>query len=67
MFGLHGEIVFQDASTLSGGEKTKLGSTMLGPGRHDLLLLDEPTNNLYPPSRAAIGAAFAPGRVSWCS
>ncbi len=58
MFGLHGEIVFQDASTLSGGEKTKLALTMLVAGRHNLLLLDEPTNNLDPPSRAAIGAAL---------
>jgi len=58
MFGLHGEIVFQDASTLSGGEKTKLALTMLVAGGHNLLLLDEPTNNLDPPSRAAIGAAL---------
>ena len=58
MFGLHGEIVFQDASTLSGGEKTKLALTMLVAGKHNLLLLDEPTNNLDPPSRAAIGAAL---------
>jgi ATPase subunit of ABC transporter with duplicated ATPase domains len=58
MFGLHGEIVFQDASTLSGGEKTKLALTMLVAGHHNLLLLDEPTNNLDPPSRAAIGAAL---------
>ena len=58
MFGLQGEIVFQDASTLSGGEKTKLALTMLVAGHHNLLLLDEPTNNLDPPSRAAIGAAL---------
>ena len=58
MFGLHGEIVFQDASTLSGGEKTKLALAMLVAGQHNLLLLDEPTNNLDPPSRAAIGAAL---------
>jgi ATPase subunit of ABC transporter with duplicated ATPase domains len=58
MFGLHGEIVFQDAATLSGGEKTKLALAMLVAGRHNLLLLDEPTNNLDPPSRTAIGAAL---------
>jgi len=58
MFGLHGEIVYQDASTLSGGEKTKLALAMLVAGRHNLLLLDEPTNNLDPPSRSAIGAAL---------
>jgi ATPase subunit of ABC transporter with duplicated ATPase domains len=58
MFGLQGEIVFQDAATLSGGEKTKLALAMLVAGRHNLLLLDEPTNNLDPPSRTAIGAAL---------
>jgi ATPase subunit of ABC transporter with duplicated ATPase domains len=59
MFGLVGEIAFQDASTLSGGEKTKLALAQLVAGRHNLLLLDEPTNNLDPPSREAIGQALA--------
>jgi ATPase subunit of ABC transporter with duplicated ATPase domains len=58
MFGLRGELAFQDAGTLSGGEKTKLALAMLVRGRHNLLLLDEPTNNLDPPSRTAIGAAL---------
>ena len=58
MFGLRGDIVFQDAGTLSGGEKTKLALAMLVAGRHNLLLLDEPTNNLDPPSRTAIGHAL---------
>jgi ATPase subunit of ABC transporter with duplicated ATPase domains len=58
MFGLSGDIAFQDASTLSGGEKTKLALAMLVTGRHNVLLLDEPTNNLDPPSRRAIGAAL---------
>ena len=58
MFGLRGDIVFQDAGTLSGGEKTKLALTLLVAGKHNLLLLDEPTNNLDPPSRAAIGNAL---------
>jgi ATPase subunit of ABC transporter with duplicated ATPase domains len=59
MFGLVGDIAFQDAGTLSGGEKTKLALAQLVAGRHNLLLLDEPTNNLDPPSREAIGAALA--------
>ena len=59
MFGLSGEIAFQDAGTLSGGEKTKLALAQLVAGRHNLLLLDEPTNNLDPPSREAIGRALA--------
>ncbi|HET9729447.1 MAG TPA: ABC-F family ATP-binding cassette domain-containing protein, partial [Acidimicrobiia bacterium] len=46
MFGLRGDIVFQDAATLSGGEKTKLALAMLVTGPHNVLLLDEPTNNL---------------------
>jgi len=59
MFGLMGDIAFQDAATLSGGEKTKLALAQLVAGRHNLLLLDEPTNNLDPPSRQAIGQALA--------
>ena len=58
MFGLRGDLQFQDAGTLSGGEKTKLALAMLVAGRHNLLLLDEPTNNLDPPSRTAIGNAL---------
>ena len=58
MFGLRGELAFQDAGTLSGGEKTKLALAMLVAGRHNLLLLDEPTNNLDPPSRTAIATAL---------
>jgi len=59
MFGLTGDIAFQDAGTLSGGEKTKLALAQLVAGRHNLLLLDEPTNNLDPPSRDAVGEALA--------
>jgi ATPase subunit of ABC transporter with duplicated ATPase domains len=58
MFGLSGEKVFQDAGTLSGGEKTKLALAMLMVGRNNLLLLDEPTNNLDPPSRQAVADAL---------
>jgi len=58
MMGLSGEIAFQDASTLSGGEKTKLSLAQLVAGKHNLLLLDEPTNNLDPPSRDAVADAL---------
>ena len=58
MFGLTGEKAFQDAGTLSGGEKTKLALAQLVAGRHNLLLLDEPTNNLDPPSREAVADAL---------
>jgi len=59
MFGVTGEMAFQDAGTLSGGEKTKVALAQLVAGRHNLLLLDEPTNNLDPPSRDAIGQALS--------
>jgi ATPase subunit of ABC transporter with duplicated ATPase domains len=58
MFGLTGDRAFQDAGTLSGGEKTKLALAHLVAGRHNLLLLDEPTNNLDPPSREAVARAL---------
>jgi ATPase subunit of ABC transporter with duplicated ATPase domains len=58
MFGLPGDTAFQDAATLSGGEKTKLALAQLVAGRRNLLLLDEPTNNLDPPSRTAIADAL---------
>jgi len=58
MFGLPGEKAFQDAGTLSGGEKTKLALAQLVAGRYNLLLLDEPTNNLDPPSREAVAEAL---------
>lgn len=65
MFGLTGDKVFQDAGTLSGGEKTKLALAQLVAGRHNLLLLDEPTNNLDPASREAMADALGswPGTV----
>jgi ATPase subunit of ABC transporter with duplicated ATPase domains len=59
MFGLSGDKAFQDADTLSGGEKTKLALAQLVAGRHNVLLLDEPTNNLDPGSRTATAHALA--------
>ncbi len=59
MFGLTGDVAFQDAGTLSGGEKTKLALAQLVAGRRNLILLDEPTNNLDPPSRTAVADALA--------
>jgi ATPase subunit of ABC transporter with duplicated ATPase domains len=69
MFGLSGEKVFQDAGTLSGGEKTKLALAMLMVGRNNLLLLDEPTNNLDPASRQAVADALVdwPGAIIFVS
>jgi len=58
MFALTGEVAFQDAGTLSGGEKTKLALAQLVAGRRNLVLLDEPTNNLDPPSRTAVAEAL---------
>ena len=52
-------MAFQDAGTLSGGEKTKLALAQLVAGQKNLLMLDEPTNNLDPPSRTAIAEALA--------
>lgn len=46
--------VEQDASTLSGGEKTKLALAMLVSSRPNVLLLDEPTNNLDPQAKEAL-------------
>jgi ATPase subunit of ABC transporter with duplicated ATPase domains len=59
MFGLVGDKVFQDANTLSGGEKTKLALCQLVGGKHNVLLLDEPTNNLDPGSREAVAEALS--------
>ena len=65
MFGLHGDKVFQESGTLSGGEKTKLALAMLMVGRNNVLLLDEPTNNLDPHSREAVAASLEawPGAI----
>ncbi len=58
MFTLSGDKAFQNAGTLSGGEKTKLALAQLAAKQHNLLLLDEPTNNLDPISREGITNAL---------
>ena len=69
MFGLTGDKAHQDASTLSGGEKTKLALAQLFAGRHNVVLLDEPTNNLDPAARDAVADALAgwPGTILFVS
>ncbi len=64
-FALSGDKVFQEAGTLSGGERTKLALAQLMVGRHNLLLLDEPTNNLDPSSREVVADALSawPGAI----
>ncbi|MGH9223515.1 MAG: ABC-F family ATP-binding cassette domain-containing protein [Acidimicrobiales bacterium] len=57
-FGLKGDVADQEASTLSGGEKTKLSLARLVAGKANFLLLDEPTNNLDVLSREAVLAAL---------
>ena len=58
-FGLSGSAMEQDAGSLSGGERAKLGLAMLSAGGSNLLILDEPTNNLDPASVEAVGAMFS--------
>ena len=64
-FGLPSKAADQLPSTLSGGERAKLGLAMLSAGEANLLLLDEPTNNLDPASILAVGTMLGawPGTI----
>ncbi len=64
-FGLPSKAADQLPSTLSGGERAKLGLAMLAAGEVNLLLLDEPTNNLDPSSITAVGTMLGawPGTI----
>ncbi|MGH9305238.1 MAG: ATP-binding cassette domain-containing protein, partial [Acidimicrobiales bacterium] len=52
LFG--GDRIEQEATTLSGGEKTRLALATLVVSSANVLLLDEPTNNLDPASRGEV-------------
>ncbi len=58
-FLFSGDVVHQQAGTLSGGEKTRLALATLVVSGANVLLLDEPTNNLDPASRDEILAALS--------
>jgi len=58
-FLFSGDAVSQPASTLSGGEKTRLALAVLVVSGANVLLLDEPTNNLDPTSREEVLVALS--------
>lgn len=57
-FLFRGDKVFQEISTLSGGEKARLALLKLMVSGANTLLLDEPTNHLDIPSMEAIESAL---------
>jgi ATP-binding cassette subfamily F protein 3 len=57
-FLFSGDDVFRKVSSLSGGEKNRLGLAEIVVSGANLLLLDEPTNNLDIPAREALEDAL---------
>jgi ATP-binding cassette subfamily F protein 3 len=57
-FGLRGDIVFQKAGSLSGGERSKVALARVAALNGNVLILDEPTNHLDLWSRAALERAL---------
>lgn len=55
---LIGDDVFKRVSSLSGGERAKLGFAILMAGKHNTLLLDEPTNHLDLAARESLESAL---------
>jgi len=55
---LTGDDVFKKVSSLSGGERAKLGFAILMAGKHNTLLLDEPTNHLDLAARESLEASL---------
>jgi ATP-binding cassette subfamily F protein 3 len=57
-FLFHGDDVFADVSTLSGGERTRLAVARLMATEPNFLVLDEPTTHLDIPSQEALEKAL---------
>lgn len=57
-YGFHGDAVFQQINTLSGGERARLALALIIRQRPNLLLLDEPTNHLDIDMRHALTDAL---------
>lgn len=58
LVGLGADDVYKLVSSLSGGERAKLGLSMIMAKDNNFLLLDEPTNHLDMPAREALELAL---------